>query len=53
MVIQVGTEAKEARYWLKQFQQGSQPYSPFAIVQIERDVFENPEMVSSNVFLWG
>ncbi|KAK2170629.1 hypothetical protein NP493_1140g00048 [Ridgeia piscesae] len=50
---EVGTEAKEARYWLKQFQQGSQPYSPFAIVQIERDVFENPEMVSSNVFLWG
>ncbi|KAI0228499.1 N-acetylglutamate synthase, mitochondrial [Lamellibrachia satsuma] len=44
---EVGTEAKEARYWLKQFQQGSQPYSPFAIVQVESDVFENPEMLDS------
>ena len=55
VVFQVGTEAKEARYWLKQFQQGSQPYSPFAIVQVERDVFDNPEMVSlasSSLVTW-
>lgn len=48
--IQVGTDPKEARYWLKQFQRlSSIPSKPFAVVLVDQNIFQNPDMVSSSI----
>ena len=44
-MFQVGTDPKEARYWLQQFQQTSDSDIPFAIVQVDNEVLDCPDMV--------
>lgn len=44
---QIGTDPKEARYWLRQFQQHeSAPDQPFAVVQVDSKILEDKLMVS-------
>ncbi|XP_013412506.1 N-acetylglutamate synthase, mitochondrial [Lingula anatina] len=43
----VGTDAKQARYWLKEFQRQSDPHSPFAVIQIEESIFSESELLES------
>ncbi|XP_035661049.1 N-acetylglutamate synthase, mitochondrial-like isoform X2 [Branchiostoma floridae] len=42
---EVGTDPKEARYWLKQFQRSTDADHPFAVVQVDQEVFTKPEML--------
>lgn len=45
---QVGTDPKEARYWLKQFQRlSSIPSKPFAVVLVDQNIFHNPDMLEA------
>lgn len=45
--LQIGTDPKEARYWLRQFQQNeSAPDKPFAVVQVDSRIMEDKLMVS-------
>ncbi|EDO33374.1 predicted protein [Nematostella vectensis] len=44
---EVGTDPKEARYWLRQFQtRESYPEQPFAVVEISPNVFMEDEMLN-------
>lgn len=45
MSFQVGTDPKEARYWLKQFIIG-ESIRPFAVVQVDPEVFCEKAQVS-------
>ncbi|CAD5120902.1 DgyrCDS9455 [Dimorphilus gyrociliatus] len=42
---EIGTDPKEARFWMKQFTAAVDPFKPFAIVQIDNHVFTNRESV--------
>ncbi len=44
---EVGTNPKEARYWLKQFQliSGSLQTKPFAVVQVDQEIFQHSKQV--------
>lgn len=42
---EIGTDPKEARFWMKQFTAAVDPLKPFAIVQIDNHVFGNTESV--------
>lgn len=42
----VGSDPKEVRYWMKQFQLVNDPYKPFAVVMVEEDVFTRPDMLN-------
>ncbi|XP_077997626.1 N-acetylglutamate synthase, mitochondrial-like [Glandiceps talaboti] len=42
-----GTDPREARYWLKNFVRTSENWKPFAIVQVDQEVFRHPEMMDS------
>ena len=43
----IGTDPKEARYWLRQFQNHeSAPDQPFAVVQVDSEIMEDKVMVS-------
>ena len=45
--LQIGSDPKEARYWLRQFQQNeSTPDKPFAVVQVDSRIMEDKLMVS-------
>ncbi|CAH1790083.1 unnamed protein product [Owenia fusiformis] len=44
-LMEVGTDPKEARYWLKHFQRATDPFKPFAVIQVSQDVFKNPDML--------
>ena len=44
---QIGNDPKEARYWLRQFQNHeSAPDKPFAVVQVDSEILNNEVMVS-------
>lgn len=44
----IGTDPKEARYWLRQFQtHESSPDQPFAVVQVDSEIMRDEAMVSS------
>ena len=46
--FQIGTDPKEARYWLRQFQQHeSTPDQPFAVVQVDSAILNDKVMVGS------
>ena len=46
-ILQIGSDPKEARYWLRQFQQNeSAPDKPFAVVQVDSRIMEDKLMVS-------
>lgn len=45
-MMQVGTDPKEARYWLRQFQRSSEPCHPFAVIYVDEDLLEDREMVA-------
>ena len=47
----MGTDPKEARYWLNQFQQSSDSSDPFAVVQVDNEVFDCPDMVKKKLFI--
>ena len=50
--FQIGTDPREARYWLRQFQQHeSTPDQPFAVVQVDSPILNDKVMVSWNS-LW-
>ncbi|XP_070569848.1 N-acetylglutamate synthase, mitochondrial-like [Ptychodera flava] len=42
-----GTDPREARYWLKNFRRNTEHWKPFAVVQIDQEVFQKPEMMES------
>ncbi|XP_006823230.2 N-acetylglutamate synthase, mitochondrial-like [Saccoglossus kowalevskii] len=42
-----GTDPREARYWLKNFQRNTDPWKPFAVVQVDQEVFKKPELMDS------
>lgn len=45
---EVGTDPKEARYWLKQFQRlSSIPSKPFAVVLVDQKIFQKPDMLEA------
>ncbi|XP_038048735.1 N-acetylglutamate synthase, mitochondrial-like [Patiria miniata] len=46
---EVGTNPKEARYWLKQFQLvgGSTPSRPFAVVQVDQEIFQHSQQLKA------
>ncbi|XP_033096679.1 N-acetylglutamate synthase, mitochondrial-like [Anneissia japonica] len=45
---EIGTDPKEARYWLKQFQNIEQmPSKIFAVVQVHQDIFQQPKMLEA------
>ncbi|XP_022102615.1 N-acetylglutamate synthase, mitochondrial-like isoform X2 [Acanthaster planci] len=46
---EVGTNPKEARYWLKQFQlvSGSSPSRPFAVVQVDQEIFQHSQQLKA------
>ncbi|XP_072031284.1 N-acetylglutamate synthase, mitochondrial-like [Amphiura filiformis] len=45
---EVGTDPKEARYWLKQFQRlGSAPSNTFAVVQVHQEIFRQPQLLEA------
>ncbi|XP_072181173.1 N-acetylglutamate synthase, mitochondrial-like [Diadema setosum] len=45
---EVGTDPKEARYWLKQFQRlGGSHSKPFAVVQVHQEIFQKPDMLEA------
>ncbi|XP_033629478.1 N-acetylglutamate synthase, mitochondrial-like [Asterias rubens] len=46
---EVGTNQKEARYWLKQFQliSGSLQTNPFAVVQVDQEIFQHSEQLKA------
>ncbi len=47
--LQVGTDPREARYWLSQFQAtNDSDRNVFAVIQIDNEVFEDEEMVCTN-----
>ncbi|XP_078281066.1 N-acetylglutamate synthase, mitochondrial isoform X2 [Rhinoraja longicauda] len=48
MFLNVGTDPREARYWLTQFQSAST--SLFAVVEVDEEIFCSKEMVSSLAF---
>ncbi|ELU11775.1 hypothetical protein CAPTEDRAFT_188972, partial [Capitella teleta] len=41
---EVGTNAKEARFWLRHFQKAAEPCHPFAIIQLEPDILQDPAL---------
>ena len=46
-LFQIGTDPKEARYWLRQFQNHeSAPDQPFAVVQVDSGILDDGVMVS-------
>lgn len=45
---EVGTDPKEARYWLKQFQRlGGSHSKPFAVVQVHQEIFQKPDLLEA------
>uniref|UniRef100_A0A3Q2WIP3 N-acetylglutamate synthase n=1 Tax=Haplochromis burtoni TaxID=8153 RepID=A0A3Q2WIP3_HAPBU len=48
---EVGGDPREARYWLTQFQKATSAHSPaFAVLEVDRSVFDSREMVQSLAF---
>ncbi|XP_018554032.1 N-acetylglutamate synthase, mitochondrial [Lates calcarifer] len=48
---EVGGDPREARYWLTQFQRATSIQSPaFAVLEVDRSVFDSREMVQSLAF---
>ncbi|XP_063953050.1 N-acetylglutamate synthase, mitochondrial-like [Lytechinus pictus] len=46
--VRVGTDPKEARYWLKQFQRlGGSHSKPFAVVQVHQEIFQKPDLLEA------
>ncbi|XP_065052468.1 N-acetylglutamate synthase, mitochondrial-like [Rhopilema esculentum] len=45
---EVGTDGREARYWLKVFQhRDANPEQPFAVFQVSSSIFKRPHMLNS------
>lgn len=44
---EVGTDPKEARFWLKHFQSAVDPQRPFAVVQVAQEVIHNKKTLHS------
>lgn len=44
---EVGTDPKEARFWLKHFQSSVDPQRPFAVVQVQQEVIHDTKTLHS------
>ena len=52
LLHKIGTDPREARYWLRQFQNHeSSPEQPFAVVQVDSEIMDDEVMVSKHLLV--